>query len=76
MLLYQQPDLLTAASQRISILFLFYEMYKTEPAESNPYATFFVQLLVSLVVQWRDFILTSHLKYRLTDKVYNNYVAQ
>lgn len=45
MLLYQQPDLLTAASQRISILFLLYEMYKTEPAESNPYATFFVQLL-------------------------------
>lgn len=45
MLLFQQPDLLTAASQKISILFLLYEMYKTQPPQSNPYATFFVQLL-------------------------------
>lgn len=45
MLLLQQHDLLPAASQRLSILFLLYEMYKTGPPQSNPYASFFVQLL-------------------------------
>ncbi|CAB3999779.1 CCR4-NOT transcription complex subunit 11-like, partial [Paramuricea clavata] len=45
MLLLQQPDLLPAPSQRVSILFLLYEMYKTEPPQNNPFVTFFLQLL-------------------------------
>ena len=48
MLLLQQPDLLPAPSQRLSILFLLYDMYKTEPPQNNPYVAFFLQLLVNI----------------------------
>ncbi|KAK3743853.1 hypothetical protein QZH41_011848 [Actinostola sp. cb2023] len=44
-LLLQQPDLMPSSNHRIILLFLLYEMYKTESISSNPFAQVFVQLL-------------------------------
>lgn len=43
----EQPDLLPAAIQRVSMLFLLYEMYKTGLPQNNSFYAFFLQLLVS-----------------------------
>lgn len=44
-MLFQQPDLLPDPNQRVSILFLLYEMYRSQPVVKNPFAPLFVQLL-------------------------------
>lgn len=41
----QQPDLLTDTNQRISGIFLLFEMYRSQPIAKNPFAPLFVQLL-------------------------------
>lgn len=43
--LLQQPDLLPHQYQRISMLVLLFEMYKSQPITKNPFAPVFVSLL-------------------------------
>ncbi|XP_046859189.1 CCR4-NOT transcription complex subunit 11-like [Xenia sp. Carnegie-2017] len=45
MMFLEQPDLLPAAIQRVSMLFLLYEMYKTGLPQNNSFYAFFLQLL-------------------------------
>ena len=44
-MMFQQPDLLPDPNQRISVLFLLYEMYRSQPVVKNPFAPLFIHLL-------------------------------
>uniref|UniRef100_A0A6P8IIE4 CCR4-NOT transcription complex subunit 11 n=1 Tax=Actinia tenebrosa TaxID=6105 RepID=A0A6P8IIE4_ACTTE len=44
-MLLQHPDLLASSNSRIILIFLLYEMYKTDNVSVNPFAPVFVQLL-------------------------------
>jgi len=45
LMMFQHPDLLPDQNQRISVLFLLYEMYRSQPIIKNPFASLFIQLL-------------------------------
>jgi len=44
-LLLQNEDLLPHPTQKVAAVFLLYEMYRTDPIASNPFASVFVHLL-------------------------------
>ena len=43
--MFQHPDLLPDPGQRISVLFLLFEMYRSQPIAKNPFAPLFLQLM-------------------------------
>ncbi|XP_002164471.1 CCR4-NOT transcription complex subunit 11 [Hydra vulgaris] len=45
LIMYQQPDLLPDPNQRVSVLFLLYEMYRNQPVVKNPFVRLFIHLL-------------------------------
>jgi len=45
LMMFQQSDLIPDLNQRISILFLLFEMYRSQPVVKNPFAPLFVKLL-------------------------------
>ena len=47
--LLQNKDLLVHSTQRIVCIFFLYDMYRTDPISSNPFAYVFVNLVVLLL---------------------------
>jgi len=45
LMMFQHPDLLPDPNQRISVLFLLFEMYRSQPIVKNPFAPLFIHLL-------------------------------
>lgn len=45
LMMFQQPDLLPDPNQRVSVLFLLFEMYRSQPVVKNPFAPLFVHVL-------------------------------
>merc|ERR1712168_268294 len=45
LMMFQHPDLLPDPNQRISALFLLFEMYRSQPIVKNPFAPLFIHLL-------------------------------
>jgi len=45
LMMFQHPDLLPDQNQRISVLFLLFEMYRSQPIVKNPFAPLFIHLL-------------------------------
>jgi len=45
LMMFQHHDLLPDQNQRISVLFLLFEMYRSQPIVKNPFAPLFIQLL-------------------------------
>jgi len=45
LMMLQQPDFLPDHNQRVSVIFLLFEMYRSQPIAKNPFAPLFVHLL-------------------------------